>query len=188
MEVIREYIVRADDYSHQGDHEAALAQLREALEIEPGNVSLIYSEAVCLARLGKTEQAINRYTELFSIDKKGAIASVGRFNLGNIYRRQGKFDEALVEYKKAVKNVKGLDIGEEQKRHIEADCHCGIGLSYVDRAQKGKRQSDAKEEAKRVRQELNRAKKGFEAALRKNPHNSTAEVSLTEVNDFLQRV
>ena len=157
-------IRRAASQSKKGDHSVALKELEKGLVIGPANVSLKYNKAVCLAELEKIDAATELYEQLFSTDKEGKVTSVGHFNLGNIHRRRERLDEAIAEYEHALEGVERLDTNQRQKRGVESNCYCWLGLCYL------------------AKRDLDGAKSSFQVALRIDPDNSTAQRNLERLS------
>src|SRR5438093_1590149 len=84
----------------QGRPEAAAAEYREALRINPGLAQAHYNLGVALKRLGNVDEAIEEYQEALRLQPDLAQA---HHALGKALDDQGKRDAAVDEYREAVR-------------------------------------------------------------------------------------
>ena len=84
----------------QGRRDEAIAQYREALEINPDYVQAHGNLGAALAQQGRVDEAIAEYRELLKISPRDAEAYC---NLGLALASAGRLDEAAAEYREAIK-------------------------------------------------------------------------------------
>lgn len=76
----------------QGDNLAAEKAFRQALELDPQSVELLNNLAICLARLGREDEAIAVYERALKLRQDDPIT---RRNLGVAYFRAHRYKDAL---------------------------------------------------------------------------------------------
>jgi tetratricopeptide (TPR) repeat protein/radical SAM superfamily enzyme YgiQ (UPF0313 family) len=77
----------------------AISCYRKALEINPGNATVLSNMGVALQTIGRLEEAVTSYQKAISIKPDYADAY---YNLGNTLEEQGKLEEAVTSYQKAI--------------------------------------------------------------------------------------
>ena len=77
----------------------AIAQLQQAVEIQPDFAEAQGGLGAALVRRGRLDEAIAHYREALEIDPDSAIAHA---NLGNVFLNQGRPDKALEHFRKIV--------------------------------------------------------------------------------------
>ena len=97
-EFYRRYNV-AWELARKGQYEAAIAEWKKALELNPGESVLYLNLGVALARLGKTDEAIAQYQKALAIAPNAAEV---HFRLGSALADAGKFDEAIAHFRKVL--------------------------------------------------------------------------------------
>jgi len=85
--------------SHDWNWRAAEASLRRALELAPGNATVLSAAGVLAANRGRLDEAIERYRETVQQDPLRAVAYV---NLGGALHAHGRLAEAEAAYRKAI--------------------------------------------------------------------------------------
>jgi tetratricopeptide (TPR) repeat protein len=75
---------------------------KKKLEATGDDISALRELAVQAAALGKNEEAIGLWQRFLSLDPSPMLASEAFINLGTIYSRLGKYDDALQASKKAL--------------------------------------------------------------------------------------
>lgn len=99
------YVNRAEAYRVRGDPDRALADLNEALRLNPRSTrGLIERASIYLAR-GGLDQAIADYTAALSLRPKSAAAFYGR---AEAFRAKNAFDRAITDYDRALRLDKKL--------------------------------------------------------------------------------
>lgn len=86
-------------YVEQGDTDKAIAAVKDARKIAPGDVNLILTEANLHIKLGNKDEFANLMNEAIKIDPNNASLY---FNLGVISGEQGNVEKAKEYYKKAI--------------------------------------------------------------------------------------
>ncbi len=81
------------------DYEKTLSACREALSINPRNLETQNLMAIALRRMGRVDEAIDKYISL--LVQKPRLARV-RYNLGIACAKKGDLDAALASYKTAL--------------------------------------------------------------------------------------
>jgi tetratricopeptide (TPR) repeat protein len=74
-------------------------ELRAALELDPGAVTVAASRGLLLALEGKDEQATQQFQSLLDRDPEFSLA---HYFLGQVYDRQGRFDDAAAAFGQAL--------------------------------------------------------------------------------------
>ena len=78
----------------------ALAEYRQAVEIDPHRVQTHNNLANLLAAMGSRDEALKEYQEALRLNPNAALAHV---NLGTLLADMGRFDDALREYSEAAR-------------------------------------------------------------------------------------
>ncbi len=86
---------RGVTYQQQGKLEEALAEFRQAAQMDPGNITVLMNLAHVYGLQGRVDEAIAEYRKV--IQRQPANALV-RNNLGVLYDRKGLYDEAIREF------------------------------------------------------------------------------------------
>lgn len=88
-------------YSHQGDHDKAIAEGERALALNPGGIGPILNHAGSLRYAGRPEEAIPLLQKAIRISPFGPSSLYREF--GNNLRDVGRLEEAVLAYKKSIK-------------------------------------------------------------------------------------
>ena len=115
----RVYADRAAYFSHLGQHEAALKDLKIAAEIDPANQGVQMMMASEYLRLAKYDEAIEAYQRDIQLTPE-KLCYLSRYNIGIAYKFSGKYEEAI----KAFRRCKATD---DCPDHITASCNEQIG-------------------------------------------------------------
>lgn len=83
---------------HSGSLEDAAELFNVALQGDPNDLQTQASYALCMSKVGKTEQAIEYSTKVIQGDSKNAIAYLAR---ANAYAASGQQEKAIDDYQKA---------------------------------------------------------------------------------------
>src|SRR3972149_10133760 len=78
-----------------------MARLKEQQKSEPDNSYLLLSIAFLLNKHGNAVESLNGYNKLTNIGQKNIRISALN-NIGNIHFREGRYDDAIASYKKAI--------------------------------------------------------------------------------------
>ncbi len=106
---------RANDYFQDGKFEEAFQRYARALELDSDNPILQFNSGDALYKQEKYAEARDAYGKVGS--KVGKVLSgSARFNMGNAYLRESKLDDAIEEYKKALRINPGDELA---KRNLE---------------------------------------------------------------------
>jgi tetratricopeptide (TPR) repeat protein len=84
----------------RGDFDAAIANYRKALQIEPDYAEAHFNLATLLRRQGKLTEAVNHYRETLRLKPD---YSGGHNNLGAVLHEQGKIGQAMAHYSEALR-------------------------------------------------------------------------------------
>jgi len=79
----------------KGDNEKAVKAFREALDLDPSDSRIANNLGLALCRLGK-------YQEAFEAFRKTGDEASAHYNLGSVYLVQGKREEAIASFEKAI--------------------------------------------------------------------------------------
>jgi tetratricopeptide (TPR) repeat protein len=102
----RGHVFQAHIYMNQDLRDQAIAELRKAAALNPGDGMLKefnaarHKEAFHLAKRGQIRQAMNVYRTMLTILPNDEKA---HYNLATLLKRQGKFEEAIAHYSDAVR-------------------------------------------------------------------------------------
>lgn len=99
-------------YSHQGDLEAAIAECEKAIDMDPEYGNPYNDMGAYLMELGRFEQAEESLTQALYASRY-ETPFFSRFNLGRLYQRQGKWFEALEQYRLAHEIAEELGVQYE---------------------------------------------------------------------------
>ncbi|MBI5579777.1 MAG: tetratricopeptide repeat protein [Deltaproteobacteria bacterium] len=104
-------------YFAQGKYEDARAEFAEAVRLNPGTVNR-YSLGQAYIELGRFSDAETQYNEILRLAPQEAGGYLG---MGLVYSRQGKHEEAIREFKQAIRVDEDL-----------YDAYAQMGYSYAD--------------------------------------------------------
>ena len=114
-----------DIHLSTGEFEEAIEDFDAALVVEPGHYGAMMGRAVALLQLGRMDEAEAAFHDLIAflagaersdnLNERGVLAAA-HANLGILLDRQGRYEEALVAYDRALR--------------IDAEAVEGPGVSY----------------------------------------------------------
>ena len=90
--------ISGDEFYQQGDVPGAIAELKQALKLEPENINIINSLGVCYGVSGDTDQALDAFKKAIQIDPKEIMAY---YNAGYVSGLQNRPADALKYYQQA---------------------------------------------------------------------------------------
>lgn len=96
-----------------GDFEGALQKYDEVARARPQEARAQYNRGLALHKLGRQDDAQQAFTAAQSLDTRRELEGAIHYNLGNVLVGQGKRDEALREYRRALK----VNPADEAARH-----------------------------------------------------------------------
>lgn len=107
------YVTLANAYNRKGMHKAALTACKKAMEIDPNLANAHYNLGFAYREEGNDELAKQEFAlydellkqegEYIEIPEKPTSEDIDKYiTLGDNYFKEGKFDEAITEYKKAL--------------------------------------------------------------------------------------
>jgi len=110
------YCKRGDEYSEKGDYDLAIADLTEAIRLEPNFAPTYLSRGMAYANKKDDIQSILDYTEVIRLSISNALVANAYYNRGVAYERQGSY-KAVEDFEKA----SSLDPNDADSRNaIEA--------------------------------------------------------------------
>ena len=107
------YVTLANAYNRKGIHKAAITACKKAMEIDPNLANAHYNLGFAYREEGNDELAKQEFAlydellkqegEYIEIPEKPTSEDIDKYiTLGDNYFKEGKFDEAIIEYKKAL--------------------------------------------------------------------------------------
>ena len=107
------YVTLANAYNRKGIHKAAITACKKAMEIDPNLSNAHYNLGFAYREEGNDELAKQEFAlydellkqegEYIEIPEKPTSEEIDKYiTLGDNYFKEGKFDEAIIEYKKAL--------------------------------------------------------------------------------------
>ena len=107
------YVTLANAYNRKGIHKAAITACKKAMEIDPNLANAHYNLGFAYREEGNDELAKQEFAlydellkqegEYIEIPEKPTSEEIDKYiTLGDNYFKEGKFDEAIIEYKKAL--------------------------------------------------------------------------------------
>jgi tetratricopeptide (TPR) repeat protein len=87
------------------------------------DVNALRELAIQATILEKNQEALDLWQRLLALNPFSGLAAIAYVNMGTIYNRLGKFEDALEAGKKAVEY--GPDLKEARYNHAMAELHCG---------------------------------------------------------------
>ena len=107
------YVTLANAYNRKGIHKAAITACKKAMEIDPNLANAHYNLGFAYREEGNDELAKQEFAlydellkqegEYIEIPEKPTSEEIDKYiTLGDNYFKEGKFDEAITEYKKAL--------------------------------------------------------------------------------------
>ena len=112
------YVAMGTTYEQQKDYKNAIASFRQALAMDKENLDAMRGLAQNLANDNQIDAALDEYRRIQDADPQDATAAL---RVAEIYRRQGKFDLAMENLKKASALVQdSLEIPYNEALILEA--------------------------------------------------------------------
>jgi Ca-activated chloride channel homolog len=87
----------------RGDYETAVKHYMEALQTEPNNARIYFNLGNALSKLGKGEEARAAWDQSNTLTPSAIDQSKATYNKGNVAAEQQKWEQALQEYRNALK-------------------------------------------------------------------------------------
>jgi tetratricopeptide (TPR) repeat protein len=94
----RLYVIMGYTYEQQRDYKGAIAAYKKAVDLDKDNLDALRGLAQNLLNDGQTEAALSQFQQIAEADPQDAQSYL---RISEIYRRRGKFDEALATLNKA---------------------------------------------------------------------------------------
>ncbi len=114
----RRHNERGATLQQQGKVEEAITEFRRAVELEPGNVTLVMNLAHAYGVRGRLDEGIAEYRKVLARQPANSLAQI---NLGVLYDRKGLHDEAIQEFEQVLQreptNASALKSVEVTKRN-----------------------------------------------------------------------
>lgn len=102
-------------YDKLGRYEEAIAELNEALRLNPGYIEVHNNLAVTYDRIGKRDEAVRELREALKLNPGYTEA---HNNLGNIYAGSGRYEEAIIELGEAIRLNPGYAVARNNLGNI----------------------------------------------------------------------
>ena len=90
--------ISGDERYQQGDVPGAIAELKQALKLDPNNINILNSLGVCYGVSGDTGQALDAFKKVIQIDPKEMMAY---YNAGYVHGLKQQPAKALAYYQQA---------------------------------------------------------------------------------------
>ena len=164
----------------QGQLDAAIAEYRKAIRLNPNDAEAHSNLGFAFARLGQFDAAVAECREAIRLDPKLAAAHV---NLGMALARQGKVSAAIPEFRKAIRLAPNL-----------AQAHSNLGAALVSRGKLDAATGELREAIRlnpnlaiahtslglvlRLQGKIDAAVAEFREAIRLNPNLAAAQTGL----------
>src|SRR5438309_1450787 len=91
---------RGAAHANQGEHDKAIADYTQAIQLDPKSVGAYYNRANSYDNKGDQARAIADYTQAIGLDPELVGAYVNR---GNVYRQKREFDKAITDLTEAIR-------------------------------------------------------------------------------------
>ena len=158
-DLVRAYVQRARLYIRRGDNwNQAIADLEEALRLDPKNVEALSLHGVLTFNRGDAARAVAEMNEAIRLNPKSAVA---RNSIGFFHNAKGDYDRALAELNEAVRldpkfgyAYKNRGITYENKGEFDkalADFRMALNLDPEKKERLGR---DAAQGIERIQQKL----------------------------------
>jgi len=102
---------RALSYKSKGDFDRAIADLSEAIRLDPKYAEAYYLRGVTYRNKGDLDRAIADYSEAIRLDPKLAGAYNNR---GNAYKDKGDSDHAIADFSEAIRLAPELEASQRR--------------------------------------------------------------------------
>ena len=96
-----ELVTQGNQFLAGGDTDGAISRYGEAQSVRPNSPEIDLDLGIAHLRKGEHDRAADYFTSAAGKDG-GRLASVAKFNLGNVCARQGRFEDALEAYRAAL--------------------------------------------------------------------------------------
>jgi len=90
-------------YIYNREYEKGLAEGERAVDLCPNGVEPLQIYATCLLLVGRTNEAVSLFEKSIRLNPKGSFSNF--HNYGHALRYSGRFDDAILAYKKALLSV-----------------------------------------------------------------------------------
>ncbi|MGF1670998.1 MAG: tetratricopeptide repeat protein [Balneolaceae bacterium] len=94
---------KANEAYRQGDYAAAVELYKKAIDNDPENPRLHFNLGNAFAKLGNNEEAAKAFERFKDLTDDLAEKSKADYNIGNLFSNEEQFDEALAQYREALK-------------------------------------------------------------------------------------
>jgi tetratricopeptide (TPR) repeat protein len=107
-DLARALIFRAKAYGQTGDLDRCLADIEEAIRLDPTNAFAVGARGDVYLAKKDHERALASYTEAASLDPDNALIFIGR---GMVYIATGDLDRAMADFEQAIRLQPALAAG-----------------------------------------------------------------------------
>jgi tetratricopeptide (TPR) repeat protein len=107
------------EFAQKGQHDAAMARFRQAVEIRPTYAMAHKNLGIELQKAGRSDEAMAHFQK--ALDVKPDLGEA-HYNIALLLQKNGREDEAITHYQKALEN----------KWHV-AECHNYLGLAFLNK-------------------------------------------------------
>jgi superkiller protein 3 len=111
-------------YQNQGKLDEAIAEFRQAVQVDPGYVVALMNLAHVYSLQGRSDEAIAEYRKVVDQQPTNILA---RNNLGVLYDRKGLYEEAIAEFEQILEReptnaaaLKNIDIAKQNRANVQA--------------------------------------------------------------------
>ncbi len=117
MSTAEAYTFRGWAYSFQGDHDRAILECKQAIEVDPDFGNPYNDIGAYLIELGRHEEAIPWLQKAMTA-KRYEPRHYPHFNLSRVYVKQGKINEAIGEVKRALELEPGYVLARKELHRL----------------------------------------------------------------------
>ncbi len=126
------------------NHEESVQYFTEALVDRPESPELRFNRGTALSAAGRNDEAVRELDRAAEIFEQRDLAAAAHYNAGNTYFKAGNLEDAIEEYKRAVK----LDQSSKDIRH-----NLELALRMLDQQQKQQQQKNEQNQENRDQQD-----------------------------------
>jgi len=156
-----------------------LEEFEQQVKDNPEDVLAHYNLAVTLQGAGREDEAVSEYKRALETDKDGNYLALVHYNLGALYYRNDKLEDAIIEFEQTVQHLPRLRAAENIRLDVLVNAHNSMGMAFLNKTQKA--QHYGGEET-----DLSSAEENFRKALKLDPSHASARKNLENVTKMAE--
>lgn len=161
------------------DTDELIEKFKEQIKINPANVMAHYKLGETLHGAGRKDEAIAEYRKALKLDTNKKHSAIIHCNLGTLYHRDKKLEEAILEFEHTIKDLPKLEDDKSVRSDIAIRAYYSLGCALLDKIQLKEYYSNKKDD-------LKNAEKNFQLVLKFSPNFSGAKINLETIRRMIK--